>query len=127
MNEQDKNRDTILNGIRSIQFKIGHWAKEWQFRERGIEDPMVFGTKVGLCHTELSEALEKHRKLCKTGKFIDEPDEHCPQHGSVAVEFADTVIRILEMTEEMGIDLAPVIYDKVAFNFTRPKKHNKAY
>jgi NTP pyrophosphatase (non-canonical NTP hydrolase) len=71
-------------------------------------------------HSELSEALEGAR-------HGNPPDEHCPKHGSVAVELADCVIRIMDFAEGFGIDVAGALLDKVEFNLGRPYKHGKEF
>ena len=42
-------------------------------------------------------------------------------------EIADTVIRLLDLSEGLGIDLETHIRLKLQYNKTRPYKHNKAY
>lgn len=85
-----------------------------------------FGEKIALIHSELSEALEKHRKgIAKTGQ--DAPDEHCPAFGGIDIELADAVIRIFDLAASMGINIGRAIEAKCKFNESRPMKHNKAY
>lgn len=85
-----------------------------------------FGEKIALMHSELSEALEKHRKTIGKGQ-PDQPDEHCPQFGGIDIEFADVVTRLMSLCQKMGIDLAGAILAKMKFNEMRPMKHGKAY
>ena len=59
--------------------------------------------KEGWSLSELSEALEKHRKTIGKGQ-PDQPDEHCPEFGGV--EFADVVIRLMDLCQKMNINLA---------------------
>lgn len=90
------------------------------------ETDFNFGEKIALMHSELSEALEKHRKTVALGKN-DEPDEHCPQHGGIAIELADVVIRVFDLAAHMKMNIGGAILDKMEFNKNRPHKHGKAY
>lgn len=62
----------------------------------------------------------------------DVPKATLDEHGvfnrkpeGFAVELADCVIRILDTCEFLGIDLQPVIEEKMAYNATRPHKHGR--
>jgi NTP pyrophosphatase (non-canonical NTP hydrolase) len=74
------------------------------------------GEAIALMHSELSEALEADRDG-------NPPDKHCPDHSSVAVEFADTIIRIMDYAHARGLDVAGAIEAKAAVNENRPHKH----
>lgn len=79
-----------------------------------------FGEAIALVHSELSEALESWRAAS------DAPDEHVPTHESVAVELADAIIRIMDIAEGFGYNVAEALVAKIAFNAGRPHKHGKA-
>lgn len=83
-------------------------------------DPNVFGTKIALIHSEVSEALEGGRK----GKM----DDHLPERKGVEVELADAVIRIFDTAGAMQLDLAGAILEKLAYNQQRAdhKLENRA-
>lgn len=63
---------------------------------------------LALIHSEVSEALEGHRK--------DLVDSHLPQYNNIDVELADAVIRIFDLCGYLGIDIGNVIVDKFDYN-----------
>jgi hypothetical protein len=64
-----------------------------------------------LIHSEISEAMEGHRK--------DLQDDKLPHRKMMEVELADAVIRIFDLAGSRGYDLGGVIQEKRAFNKTR--------
>ena len=84
------------------------------------EEPREDGTLIALIMSEAAEALEALRKG-------NGPDEHCPQFRGAEVELADVVIRIMDMAEARGWDVAGAIVAKHEFNRTRPYKHGKEF
>lgn len=69
-------------------------------------------TKLALCHSELSEGLEGHRKNLM--------DDHLPHRKMLEVELADAVIRICDLAGGLNFDLGGAIAEKLAFNAKRP-------
>ena len=76
--------------------------------------------KLCLIHSEISEAMEGHRK--------DLMDDRLPHRKMVEVELADAVIRIADLAGRMGLDLGGAIIEKMGFNKSRPdhKRENRA-
>lgn len=68
--------------------------------------------KLCLTHSEVSEAMEGHRKGLM--------DDKLPHRTMLEVELADAVIRIADLAGALGLDLGGAIAEKLAFNAVRP-------
>lgn len=69
------------------------------------------GEMLCLIHSEISEAMEGHRKGLM--------DEHLPMFKSIEVELADAIIRIADLCGALDLDLGGAIAMKMAYNATR--------
>ncbi|WP_208457530.1 hypothetical protein [Burkholderia anthina] len=67
--------------------------------------------KLMLTVSEISEAMEGHRKSLM--------DDKLPHRPMVEVELADAVIRIFDLAGAKGYDVAGAIVEKLAFNANR--------
>lgn len=78
------------------------------------------GEMLCLVHSEISEAMEGHRKGLM--------DDKLPHHPMIVVELADALIRIFDMAGGMGYDLSTAFAEKLAYNATRAdhKPENRA-
>lgn len=83
------------------------------YRDRQTGEPIArnFGEVVALMHSELSEALEAHRKSLM--------DDKLPHRPGIEVEFADCIIRILDTAAALGLDVAGALIEKNRFNQAR--------
>lgn len=85
--------------------------KWWTNLETGEPLDRNFGEMIALCHSELSEALEGHRKGLM--------DDKLPHRKMAEVELADCVIRILDIAAGLGMDLEGAYQEKMAYNAVR--------
>ncbi len=74
-------------------------------------------SKIDLMHSELGEMTEGVRKPT--------PDQHCPEFTSEEIELADCIIRAFDYAGAFDLRLAEAIEAKMAYNKSRPYKHNK--
>lgn len=68
--------------------------------------------KLCLIHSEVSEAMEGHRKGLM--------DDKLPHRTAIEVELADAAIRIGDLCGALDLDLGAAIAEKMAFNAVRP-------
>ncbi len=74
--------------------------------------------QMGLIDGEIGEAMEAVRKN-------DAMDDKLPHRKGSHCELADALIRILDLSGYLGIDLQTIVEEKLAFNQTRPYLHGK--
>ena len=70
-----------------------------------------FPTRIALCHSELSESLEAHRKGAADDKLTHRP--------GAEVELVDAIIRIFDLGGTQNFDLAGAFVEKMEYNAKR--------
>jgi NTP pyrophosphatase (non-canonical NTP hydrolase) len=96
-----------IKALQRIQYKCYGQSKVMGWHNKSRE----FGTRIALCHSELSEALEGYRK--------DLMDDHLPNRQAAEVELADLMIRVFDLCGLEGYDLAGAIAEKHDYNAVR--------
>ena len=111
--------------------------------QRGFYDhPATFPDRCMLIVSEIAEAVEAHRenRLAEAGaarhivlKMHEMDMAAFPDYfrslvkDTVQDEIADAIIRLLDLSGYMGIDIDAHVHAKLAYNATRPRLHGKAY
>lgn len=113
--------NALAESIHTDNVLKGFWPKGGRTARPEGADPNErnFGEMLALVHSELSEALEAHRKNLM--------DDKLPHHKGTTVELADAIIRIMDLGYGLGLPVAEAIAEKLAYNRTRPFKHGRAY
>jgi len=121
----ETNRNELLNAVAVTQRACHQAALDggwWNDLKTG--DSLIGKRNVPemlcLTHSEISEAMEAHRKNLM--------DDKLPHRKGIEVELADAVIRIMDLAGGLELDLAGALVEKMEFNANRAdhKKENRA-
>lgn len=113
---------TTLNDFSNVcheaSLRGGWWTEYFDMPEQ--YRPYWLATKIGLVHSEVSEAFEGLRKGKK--------DDHLTHRSALEVELADALIRIFDLAGAMELDLQGAVLEKMQYNARRAdhKAENRA-
>ncbi len=109
---------STLNALSAGFFAANVAAGWWDDPTTGARRDRNVGEMLCLVHSEVSEAMEGHRK--------GRADDKLPHRPMIEVELADVLIRIFDLAGAMGLDLGGAVVEKAMFNRTRPDHQREA-
>lgn len=87
------------------------WWNDLATGEQHELTPERFAQKLCLIHSEISEAMERHRKSLM--------DDKLPHREMAEVELADAIIRIFDLAGRAGYDVVGAMVEKLQYNASR--------
>lgn len=109
-------RAAINDLCQDIHIQNDRWWFDLKTGEPLQGNPFFVAAKLMLVVSEISEAMEGHRK--------NQMDDKLPHRTAVEVELADAVIRIMDLAGGLGMDLGGAMEEKLAYNQTRADHTN---
>jgi len=106
------------NNLYDLMYRAHQIAVDKGWWQEGKENRSL-GNQFSNFHSEISEAWEEIRNNRKLDEIYFEGEKPC----GVAVELADTLIRIFDTCVAYDINLPLALFIKMNYNATRPYRH----
>lgn len=143
-----------MSTMRNLQTAIRTWAISKEWRGPNAETQRTTGDDMALIHSEVSEALEAYRLFADPLKYwetytvthlgvkfknltedqVKALTGHMPSYigldgkpEGVGPELADTLIRIFDYAEHVGLDMDFEVERKMAHNEKREIRHGGSH
>ena len=112
--------DNIYRDMLNKLCGIVHEAnrKWWEDLQTGERLDRNVGEMLCLVHSEISEAMEGHRKGLM--------DDKLPHRPMIEVELADAIIRIFDIAKGLNLDLGGAFVEKMDYNAHRADHQREA-
>jgi len=98
------------------------WWEHYSGTNKATEELIVMN-KLMLVVSEIAEVVEEIRRGELDFDCIVRYNEDSGKPVGIAVELADAIIRIADLSEYLGVDLTEALLVKQIYNETRPWKH----
>lgn len=105
------NMDAYVDTLQFLCYESSKAAGWHTNLETGLPVDRNIAECLCLIHSEISEALEGHRK--------NQMDDKLPHRPMIEVELADAMIRILDLGGVLNLDLGGAFAEKFHYNQTR--------
>ena len=114
--------EALQDVCHGVSTECGWWHHAGLDLKRVVNEPQdkiekllsaaLVAQKLCLSHSEISEAMEGHRKNLM--------DDKLPHRKMIEVEIADAIIRLFDLGGALNLDIGGAIAEKIAFNTNRP-------